>query len=269
MAKIWTLAVMTFYEGMRERVFLGVLVFILFLLLISGILAQLSIGNTLKVTQDIGLGGLNILGLFIALFLSTQLMAKDLDKKTVYLVLCRPVSRGQYIFGKFVGLAFLNALAVVAGFVLFLLALFFFSATSDLINPPIIAWGKHIVAFVFLLLQMFLVTAIAAFFSSFASNGLISFFFTLIVYFVGCNLNNVKLILESKIGENINPSLKGIFSFAYWILPNISLLDLKSWAVHDMTLSVAELGLRFAYGTFFIAALLFLAAAIFSRRELS
>jgi len=88
MAKIWTLAVMTFYEGIRERVFLGVLVFILFLLLISGILAQLSIGNTLKVTQDIGLGGLNVLGLFIALFLSTQLMAKDLDKKTVYLVLC-------------------------------------------------------------------------------------------------------------------------------------------------------------------------------------
>jgi ABC-type transport system involved in multi-copper enzyme maturation permease subunit len=138
-----------------------------------------------------------------------------------------------------------------------------------LINPPVIAWGKHIVAFVFLLLEMFLVTAVAVFFSSFASNGLVSFFFSLVLYFMGCNLNNVKLILESKIGENISPALKGIFSFAYWILPNISLLDLKSWAVHDMTLPVADLALRFSYGIFFIAALLFLASAIFSRRELS
>ena len=268
MEKVLNIAWVTCKEGLRERVFIGVLLFILFLLLLSGVLAELSIGNTLKVTQDIGLSGLALLGLFIALFLSTQLMAKDLDKKTVFLVLSKPVSRGQYITGKFLGLCLLNLFALLAGFVFYLLALFFFYKTSNLIQLPEIAWFKQIVCFGFLLVEMFLVTAIGVFFSSFSSSGLLSFFFSLIVYFIGANLNNVKLILKSEIGENVSPVFKYIFNAAYWFLPNISLLDLKSQAVHGLELSFLGTAPHLLYGVCYILALLFLACAIFQHREL-
>jgi ABC-type transport system involved in multi-copper enzyme maturation permease subunit len=269
MGKIISIALVTYKEGFRERIFISVLIFILILLISSGVLAELSIGNTLKVTQDIGLSGLSFLGLFIALFLGTQLLAKDLDKKTIYLVLSKPISRGQYLTGKFLGLCLLITSALIISFLVFLLALAFFKTTSTLINPPDIAWNKHILAFVVLNLKMFLITALSVFFSSFASNGLVSFFFALVVYFIGANLENVKRIMESSIGEQINPTLKGIFSVAYLALPNLSLLDLKTQVVHDLAINWSSLGLSVLYGITYIIALLFLATAIFSRRELA
>jgi len=267
MGRAISIAKVTFKEGIRERIFLGVLIFSGLLFLSSGLLADLSIGNILKVTQDIGLSGLSLLGLFIALFLSTHLIAKDLDKKTIYLVVSKPIARWQYILGKFLGLCFLTTFALVLGFIVFICALFYFWKTSHLIQVPHIAWFKHLLAFIFLNLKMCLLVAIGVFFSSFTSSALVAFFFSLLTYFIGANLQNVKMILASKIGENISPILKTVFDFAYWIFPNLSVLDLKQAAVHDLPLNSSHLGVSGLYCLTYIFALLFLASFIFDKRE--
>lgn len=267
MGKVISVAKVTFKEGMREKIFLGVLIFIALLFISSGFLADLSIGDILKVTQDIGLSGLSLLGLFMALFLSTHLIAKDLDKKTVYLVISKPIARWQYFLGKFLGLTFLTLFALLAGFIVFLITLFYFLKTSKLCQIPHIAWGKLFLAFIYLNLKMSLLIAVAIFFSSFTSSALVALFFSLLVYFIGANLQNVKVILESKMGEHISPALKFIFHLAYWLFPNISLLDLKGVAVHNLPLNIGNLGLSLLYGLVYTVALLLFASLIFDKRE--
>ncbi len=269
MRQITAIAKITFKEGIRERVFLGVLIFSALAFLSSGFIADLSIGNTLKVTQDIGLSGLSLLGLFIAIFLSTNLIAKDLDKKTIYLVVSKPIARWQYIWGKFWGLCILTSFALAIGFIVFLVSLFYFWKTAKLVQIPHIAWDKYLIAFVFLNLKMFFLIAIAVFFSSFCSSSLIAFFFSFMLYFIGSNLQNVKMILSSKVGEEISPVLKTIFNFAYYFLPNLSILDLKQAAVHNLPLKGITLILTSIYSLSYIGALLFLASFIFSKRELN
>ncbi len=269
MGKIISIAKVTFKEGIRERVFLGVLIFVGLLLIGSGFLADLSIGDILKVTQDIGLSGLSLLGLFVALFLSTHLIAKDLDKKTIYLVVSKPIARWQYILGKFLGLSFLTIFAIFVGFIVFLITLFYFWKTAKIYHVPQIAWGKHLLAFVYLNLKMCLLIAVGIFFSSFTSSALVAFSFSLLIYFIGANLQNVKMILESKVGENITPILKSLFKLAYWLFPNLSLLDLKAIAVHNLPLNIGNLGLSLLYGLAYTASLLLFASFIFDRRELN
>jgi len=267
MGRAISIAKVTFKEGIRERIFLGVLIFSGLLFLSSGLLADLSIGNILKVTQDIGLSGLSLLGLFIALFLSTHLIAKDLDKKTIYLVVSKPIARWQYILGKFWGLSLLTIFALFVGFIVFLITLFYFWKTAELCQVPHIAWGKHFLAFIYLNLKMFLLIAVGIFFSSFTSSALVALFFSLLVYFIGANLQNVKIILESKIGENITPALKLLFNLAYWLFPNISLLDLKEVAVHNLSVNIGNLGLSLFYSLVYTSALLLFASLIFDKRE--
>ncbi len=267
MGQVISIAKVTFKEGMRERIFLGVLIFVGFLLIGSGFVADLSIGDILKVTQDIGLSGLSFLGLFISLFLSTHLIAKDLDKKTIFLVISKPIARWQYLLGKFLGLCFLTTFALFIGFFVFIITLFYFWKTANLFQIPHIAWYKHILAFIYLNLKMYLLVAIGIFFSSFSSSALVAFFFSLFVYFIGSNLENVKMILESKAGENISSFIKGIFHLAYWLFPNLSLLDLKAVAVHNLPLDMSSLALRLIYGIFYTVALLLFAFFIFEKRE--
>jgi len=264
-----SIARVTFKEGIRERVFLGVLIFSALILLSSGFVADLSIGNILKVTQDIGLSGLSFLGLFIAIFLSTSLIAKDIDKKTIYLVVSKPIARWQYILGKFLGLSALTSFALVIDFLVFMISLFYFYKTTTFIHTPHIAWVKHLLAFFFLNIKMFLLIAIAIFFSSFCSSSLISFFFSFMIYLVSANLQNVKIILSSNIGENISPNLKAIFNIAYYLLPNLSLLDLKQATVHNLPLKGSNLMLILIYALSYTIALLLISSFIFSKRELN
>jgi len=269
MRQLTAIAQVTFKEGIRERVFLGVIVFSVLLFLGSGFVADLSIGNILKVTQDIGLSGLSFLGLFMAIFLSTSLIAKDLDKKTVYLVVSKPIARWQYVWGKFLGLCALTTFALAIGLIAFLISLFYFWKTAPLIQTPHIAWTKHLLAFIFLNFKMFLLIAIAIFFSSFCSSSLIAFFFSFMFYLTGANLQNVKMILSSRLGEKVSPYLKAIFNFAYYFLPNLSLLDLKQAAVHNLPLNESNLILVLIYALSYTMALLFGASFIFSKKELN
>ena len=267
MNKIMSIAGVTFKEGIREKIFSGILIFGALLLLTSGFLADLSIGNTLKVVQDLGMSEVTLLGIFIALFLSTHLIAKDLDKKTIYLVITKPISRWQYLVGKFFGLCLLTSYALFCSFIIFLIALLYFWKTSNLIRTPDIAWGKHLISFIFINIRMYLLIAISIFFSSFASSALVSFFFSLLTYFIAANLGNVQMILNSHIGEKVSDSLKLTFKIAYWLLPNLSLIDYKKYAIHDIPIQSNTLIINFCYALTYIIALVFFASVIFDKRE--
>ena len=262
------LAWVTLKEGIRERAFLGILVFALLLLIASGVMADLSIGNILKVTQDLGLSTLTLMGLLLAFFMGTHLMAKDLDKRSIYMILSKPISRGNYIFGKYGGLVALVGLSMVLLTFFMLVTTFYFYKTSRLYSPPHIAWGKLALASSFIFLEAILMLAVSIFFSSFASSPLLALFFTLAVYLVGESTRQVVDILKSPLGKHTSPILRALAKVAFYIFPDLSVLDLKTAAVHNLPLDYTNLLRSALYAFCYILVLLFAATLIFKGREM-
>ena len=262
------LAWVTLKEGIRERAFLGILVFALLLLIASGVMADLSIGNILKVTQDLGLSTLTLMGLLLAFFMGTHLMAKDLDKRSIYMILSKPISRGNYIFGKYGGLVALVGLSMVLLTGIMLVTTFYFYKTARLYSLPHIAWGKLVLASFYIFLEAILILAVSIFFSSFTSSPLLALFFTLAVYLVGESTRQVVDILKSPLGKHTSPILRALAKVAFYIFPDLSVLDLKTAAVHNLPLDYTNLLRSALYAFCYILVLLFAATLIFKGREM-
>ncbi len=121
MAKIWLLGKITFQEGLRNRILWGIF-FFAFLLSIANYVFTQSFGYDLgKVSVDLGISAVSLAGLLIIFFMGINLISRDIEKRTVYMILARPITRSQYILGKFLGLALMVAASVVIlGFFSFL-----------------------------------------------------------------------------------------------------------------------------------------------------
>lgn len=267
MKGVIAIATITYKQGLRLKAFTGALVVTLLLFVLSGAISNLSIGDIFKVTQDVCLAGLSFLGLFIAIFLSTQLISSDIERKTIHLVLSKPIARWEYVAGKFLGFCFFTFAATLLVFIVLIGVLFYFKKTLHVYHTGDIHLLKYLVFFLAFEMKLFLIIATGIFFSSFASTGLISLFFTFVTYLVGANLQNVKFILESNLGKHISTSVKFIFDLSYWIIPNLSLLDLKDTAVHNLAVTPAFFLLSMAYGILYTAGLLLVTCFIFNRRE--
>ena len=113
MMTLWPIALITFKEGIRNRALYGISLLALMLLIGNFLLSGMIMQEVGKVAIDIGLSTVTFSGLLVVFFVGINLMAKDLDKKTIYMVLARPISRSQYIVGKFFGMVML-ILATVA-----------------------------------------------------------------------------------------------------------------------------------------------------------
>ena len=102
--KTLALAQNTFREGVRDRVFFAVLVFSVLLLVASLVIGPLSLGEQGRITQDVGLASISILCFLIAVLIGTGIVYKEIERKTIYTVLSKPVSAWEFILGKFLGL---------------------------------------------------------------------------------------------------------------------------------------------------------------------
>jgi len=262
------IAWVTLKEGIREKAFLGILILSFLMLLASGIIADLSIGNTLKVTQDIGLATVSFTGLLLAFFMGTHLISKDLDKRSIHMVLSKPIDRGDYIFGKYGGLVILVGLSIALVTLFLLLAVFCFFKTAHLVEVPQIGWGKLVLASFYTFLEAALILAVSIFFSSFSSSSLLSLFLTLAVYIIGESTRQVLSIMNGPLGRSTSPLIKGLASIAFYIFPDLSLFDIKLAAVHNLPLQPTYLLKTLAYGVAYILFLLVMATFIFRKREM-
>src|SRR3990172_3090754 len=123
MTAIWAIAVITFKEGIRNRAIYGISIFALLLLGANLLISSMIMQEVGKVAVDMALSTVSFAGLLLVLFVGINLMAKDLDKRTIYMVLARPISRAQYIFGKFLGMCLLIVVTVAFLSVLALLSI--------------------------------------------------------------------------------------------------------------------------------------------------
>ena len=250
---ISVIAVNTFREYLRDKILYNVLFFALLLIGGAVILADLSIMEQQKIVTDIGLAAINIAGAIMAIFVGISLVSREIDRRTVYTIMARPISRAQFILGKYAGLTLILGVNISIMFVVYLLTLWMF-------RTPIHASLFQAVWLMFV--EVLLVTAIAMFFSTFSSSTL-SAIMTLGLYVIGHVTTDLKGIAQKGKSE----TTKIVLDWLYYICPNMEVLNIKGQAARGVAVSLSYQLLASAYGALYAALLLTAACLIFQRRD--
>jgi ABC-type transport system involved in multi-copper enzyme maturation permease subunit len=269
MKSIWLLAQITCKEGIRNRALLGILFFAVLLCVVNLIFTNMFAYDLGKVAVDVGLSVVSIAGLAIIFFLGINLLAKDLDKRTIYIILSRPISRWQYIVGKFFGLGLLVLISVI------ILGLFaagsvkFIMSTVPNYIPPDFSWTIFFIALIYIFLSLLVVSALALLFISATSSSFLAMIITAGTYFIGQNVEIVRKMYcqaENNSGNEVSKQLVEIIS---WIFPNLAIFDLKTTAAYGLPVITSDLIWPVLYGISYIGLVLIIAIVIFQHRELT
>jgi ABC-type transport system involved in multi-copper enzyme maturation permease subunit len=250
----------------RDRVFYNLVLFAVLLVGASILIGQLTAGQDVKIIKDLGLAATSLFGLFIAIFVGISLVSKEVDRRSVYPLFAKPITRPQFIAGKYAGLL-LTLLANIVVMSVALYAVLFFLSRGVPANVQA-AWDAPALdpallkAILLIYLDLAVVTAVAVFFSTYSSP-MLSAIFTLGVYVVGqfdADLKRFDLIVDS-------PAAVAVAKACYYVLPDFSRFDVKLAVVHGIAVPGAFIGTTVGYAAAYIAALLFGAMVIFSRRD--
>lgn len=259
-------AVAVFRESVRDKVFYNLVLFAVLLIAASILIGQLTAGQDVKIIKDLGLAATSLFGLFIAVFVGTSFVSKEVERRSIYPLLAKPVRRSEFIVGKYLGLL-LTLLVNIAVMTIALYTVLFFLARG--VPPNIQAvWDSPAMdpamlkAILLIFVDLALVTALATFFSSYSSP-MLSAIFTLALYGIGqfsADLQHFDSIVES-------PAVAFIGKACYYVLPAFGRFDVKLAVVHGLPVPFGYVVASTAYGAAYIAALMFGAIVIFSRRD--
>ncbi len=251
--RILSIALNTFRENLREKLLYNLLIFALLMIASSIVVSRLTLGDFHRLILDIGLGSINIFGVLIAIFVGIGLVNKEIEKKTIYTIVSKPVPRYEFLVGKFCGLAitlFVNTCVMVAGL---LLVLWFMKVPVEVILFQSVG---------LIYLECLVVTAVALLFSTFSSATL-SAIFTLAIYVIGHLSSDLRLFGKKFMGEVGQAVLNAL----YYTLPNLDRFNLKGHVIHHIEFSATDMGLTLAYGAAYAGLLLLLASLIFQKRD--
>lgn len=266
MRAISIVAVNVFRESVRDRVLYNLVIFALLLIGASYVLGQLTAGQDVKIIKDLGLAATSIFGLFIAIFIGIGLVSKEVERRSIYALLAKPVTRGQFISGKYAGLVLTLAVNVAAMTVGLYLVLGYMGWTET--EAMKAGWEAPaadpalLKAVILITVELMLVTAIALFFSTFSSP-LLSAALTFGLYVAGrfnADLKNLDQVVNSR------PTI-WIARAVYHLLPDFSAFDVKTQVVHGLPVAAGYVATTAAYGGLYIVALLVSGTLIFSRRD--
>ena len=255
-----------FRESVRDKVLYNLVFFAILLMAASYLIGQLTAGQDVKIIKDLGLAATSIFGLFIAVFIGIGLVSKEVEKRSIYALLAKPIHRYQVVLGKYAGLVLTLGvnLAVMAAALYLVLAYMAWAA-----GPTVAAgWDRPALdpsllkAFAMTFVELSVVTAIAVFFSTF-STPLLSAALTFGFFVVGrfsADLRNFNQVVESPVAAAFVRSL-------YWVLPNLAPFDVRGQVVHGQPVTSGYMALTAGYGALYAAALIVAAMLIFSRRD--
>lgn len=249
--KILAIAAVTLREVWNRKVQVNLLLFGLLLVLSSYVAAALTVGEQHRIIADMGLSGMTLVGTLLAAFLGASLIAGDLERRVLYPVVAKPVSRSDYLLGRYLGLSAALVMNILAMAVL-LAGLLAFEAWS--FKPLDAVLG----AAVFMMcVQILVVAAIAIFFSAFTTTSLAAIF-TLSIAIAAHLTNDMRALWRG--GSDLLPRI------IWYALPNFSALTLNE-AVIYRTPVTGSLLLPAVYALCYMGAVLALGAAVFERRD--
>jgi len=257
--KLWRIAAIArnaFREAVRDRVLYNLVLFMLLLTGASIFIGELSGGQERKVIVDLGLSAMLLFGVFIAIFVGVGLVYKEIERRTIYAVFSKPVGRGEFLVGKYLGLCLTLLVNVLVMGVGVSLALLYVSRGWDPLIPTI--WPAVLLIY----MELMLLTAIALLFSSFSSPAL-SALLTFMVFIIGHFSADLKSLAVS-LGST---SARWVFTGLYYLLPNLANYSFITPAAHGRAPSAGFVFATGLYALAYIAVILAAATLVFSRRN--
>jgi ABC-type transport system involved in multi-copper enzyme maturation permease subunit len=250
-------AVNTFREAIRDRVLYNLIFFALMMIATAIFVGQISIGIERLIIINLGLSAISIFGLIMAIFIGVGLVYKEMEKRTLYSLLAKPVRRWEFLIGKYAGL--LLTLVVNTSLMTFGLfaALLYVGRRFQPSDVSIL------VAVYFIVLELALVTALALLFSCFSSP-MLSTLFTLAIYITGIFSQDIR-----EFGEvTKNPALEAVTRVLYYLLPNFHNFNSIAAASHGDPIPPSLIAQNTLYALLYVTLLLLGASTVFSRRNL-
>ena len=257
MTRMLAIAATTVREALRERLLHNLLVFAVLLVVGSLTISQLTVGEQYRIIANIGTSATQVFGTLIAVFLGVGLVTREIDRRTCYPALARPVSRGAFAAGKYLGLVATLALNVVLMAAATAAMLASYRGSLGFLD------GAYLATFALTAVQLAVCGAFAVLFSTFTTATLASIY-TLSVVGAGWLFGEVRAFWLVARQVEMKPLVRVLDV----VLPNMSLLDLKETVTYGDAVTLGSVLARAAYGAGYAAALVFLAAVIFTRRDI-
>ncbi len=252
-ALIWTIATNTDREAIRNKLLYVLLFFAVALILAGVFLSSLSYVESERILQDIGLAAIRLFSVAIAIFVGVNLIYKEVDRRTVYTILSKPLSRTEFLLGKYVGLV----LTIWMQMAVMVMA---FAGVSLATGAPLTP--AHAAAFFLTGVELALVVALATLFSSFTTPMLASFF-SGGLWFVGHLTRDLRDLGAASDLE----SVQRLTALLHRVLPDLESFNLSIEAAHGLPVVASDVWLPLLYGAGYVAILLVAATALFGRRD--
>jgi ABC-type transport system involved in multi-copper enzyme maturation permease subunit len=257
MTRVWVVTLNTFREAVRDRVLYNLVFFALVMIAASIVVGQISMGIEEMVIITLGLSAISIIGLLIAVFIGVGLVSKEMDKRTLYALLAKPVRRWEFLLGKFGGLLLtltVNTAAMAVGLFLVL---------SMVRHDDEYAPKAVLVAVYFILLKLALVVALALLFSCYTTP-LLAILCTAGLYVAGLFVKEMRTFHS----ETMSHALQSVLRWLSYLLPNFENFDVLSAAAHGRAIPRLLIAQNTGYAALYCAVVLASAMAIFARRNL-
>jgi ABC-type transport system involved in multi-copper enzyme maturation permease subunit len=272
--RIGLVAVHVFKESVRDRVLYAIGGFALLLVAASIIIGQLTAGQDVKIIKDLGLATIEVAGVLMTIFIGVGLVSREIERRSIYGLLAKPLPRWEFVIGKYFGLVLtilVNVSAMTAALMLML-------AWAQFTSPQNVreSWDaaaldpRLLVASCLIFAELALLTAIALFFSTFSSSGLWSVVFTFGIFITGLSSQDLRNFGSAVDGYIVtaSPILKNFVAAIGWIVPAFSAFsDRKDDFVHGIAVPAGYVMYTLVYAATYIAVAVGAATAVFSRRE--
>lgn len=252
--KLFTIARYTFIELIKSKIIYNTFFLGIGICLLSFIATEFTYGTPEKVAIDFGLGALSLSAIGIAIFLGVNLISKEIENRTLYMILIKPLRRSTFLIGRILGMLlvlFINTIILA----LFSVGMFLILGGE---YTGLISW-----AILFSFLESSLVLVIVIFFSL-CTNNILSVIYTLLIYICGHGISNIR----DSIAVKSNIIFKFVANSYYFLFPNFSKLNYKDFVLYDINVPLKDLSISLLYVFFYISAILIFSSIIFERKNL-
>ncbi len=256
LSRISAIARNAFREAVRDRVLYNLVLFVLLLTSAAIFIGALSGGQERKIIVDLGLSAMLLFGVFIAIFVGVGLVYKEIERRTVYAIFAKPVGRGEFLIGKYLGLCLTLLVNVVVMGAGVSIALLYVSGGWDPLALRI--WPAVLLIYV----QLMILTGVALLFSSFSSPAL-SALLTFFVFIIG----HFSADLKSLAGTMGSTGARWLFGGLYYLLPNLANYNFITPASHGQLPEATHAAAAILYAFLYVAVILATATLIFRRRN--
>jgi Cu-processing system permease protein len=253
MTPLLALIINGFREARRNRITVVVAAFGIVLLLSTPLVEDVTIITFARVLTDVGLGAMSLLSVFLAIFLSSGMLTREIERRTIFLVVSKPISRGTFILGRIGGNLLTLLLMLVGMYALFAVQMVLL---KENVTP------QHHVAVIGLYFELILLTCLGFFFGSFAGQFTAAIVVTGL-YLIGHLSGDLYRFASHSESEVIQIAGKA----AYYVLPNLDRLDFRSQAAYQIGIALTDLLQSVVYALGYSAVLVVATIAIFQRRD--